>query len=315
MSDMDFSPPEYAGFWRRSAAILIDLVILGLIGAFIGFAFQPQLIELGAGGRLIGFLIAAIYFALLDGRPGKGQTAGKRLLKIKVVGRDGNFISAPRAFLRYLPLAIPFFLNGANLGGALLFSTWAYLISFCIFGLGLIGLYLLIFNTPSRRSLNDLMTSTIVLRSHAASITALPKPKRLHLIISALIGISTLIIPALTLPLTQHEPFISLRDIQKSLEEQPGVIDAEVLSGKFMDEGTAQQYLDIKIHIREQSMMTELNASRLANTAMHTAPDITRLDTIQITFIYGYDLGFTRFSRGTGFFASPTEWQHMSQID
>ncbi len=315
MPDKDSSQAEYAGFWRRSAAILIDLVILGLIGAFIGFAFKPQLIELGAGGRLIGFLIAAVYFALLDGQPGKGQTAGKRLLKIKVVGRDGNFISIPRAFLRYLPLAIPFFLNDANLGSELLFSAWAYPISFCIFGLGLIGLYLLIFNTPSRRALNDLMASTMVLRSHAASVTALPSPKRLHLSISALIGALTLIIPAFTLPLTQHESFSSLRDIQRSLDEQPGVIYAEVLSGRFMNKGTTKQYLDIKVHIRNQSMMTELSAARLANTAMHTAPDVTRLDTIQITFIYGYDLGFTRVSQGTGFSASPTEWQRKSAID
>ncbi|MFO0619049.1 MAG: protein kinase [Polyangiaceae bacterium] len=76
-------PVEYAGFWARGAALLID-VVLGsvLIGLF----------------RMIGLGVFLLYMSLGHGLLQK--TVGKYLLRLEVVRPDGTRLGAPRAFLR-----------------------------------------------------------------------------------------------------------------------------------------------------------------------------------------------------------------------
>ena len=91
---------------------------------------------------MLGFSVAIVYFGTLNSRITGGQTLGKRLLKIKVVARDGTPLSVPKSFLRFLPLGAPWFLNHAQLPDSALFSIWSYAVSIMIVGLGLSVVYL-----------------------------------------------------------------------------------------------------------------------------------------------------------------------------
>ena len=82
----------------------------------LGYFFFDQFVQLGQSGRLVGFVIALLYFGLLNSSLGGGKTIGKRLMKIKVVGqKDGRLISLPASTCRYTVLALPFFFNGLAL--------------------------------------------------------------------------------------------------------------------------------------------------------------------------------------------------------
>lgn len=151
-----------SSFWRRIGAALVDILLLGTVGAILGLFFSSVFIEMGAWGRLVGLAIALAYFGAGNSRLFDGQTYGKRLLKIKVVDRLNRCISLPRSISRYLILAIPFYLNGLPVNGlsGQVFGT--YVLSFLVFGISLSVMYLYIFNRNTRQSLHDLIVGTYV---------------------------------------------------------------------------------------------------------------------------------------------------------
>ena len=111
---------EYAGFWVRLGANLIDGIILGFIAWIIGCIFitmgHSDVVdavnpfgEIGIGYsfvllRLIGtstsFLIKVVYFAGFW--VWRGQTPGKMVMGIKVIRTDSSPLTWPYALLRYL---------------------------------------------------------------------------------------------------------------------------------------------------------------------------------------------------------------------
>ncbi len=99
--------PRYAGFWIRVVAYLIDAVILGVVGGILGgVALHSRSVD--AQSSSPGALLSLIYFGLLWSHYGGGQTLGMRLLKLRVVGTDGNQIGVVRALLRWVFLFISF---------------------------------------------------------------------------------------------------------------------------------------------------------------------------------------------------------------
>src|SRR5258708_30891020 len=89
-----------AGFWGRVAAFVIDCLILSVPTLLLGLALFRWAAGLGPAGRLIGFVVALLYFGVLNSRFGGGQTLGKRLLGIRVADRAGAPLSPMRSFLR-----------------------------------------------------------------------------------------------------------------------------------------------------------------------------------------------------------------------
>lgn len=124
---------EYAGFWKRFAAALIDgLIILvgsailgAVIGAIIGLSLATSGsdtetigIIAGAVGNVIGLIFNWLYFTLQESSS-KQATFGKRALSIKVTNAQGERISFGRANGRYwakvistLTLLIGYFMAG-----------------------------------------------------------------------------------------------------------------------------------------------------------------------------------------------------------
>lgn len=152
---------QYAGFWIRTGAYLIDSVIMAIpmfIGIFIlsmmaastGFtdydpydpaSAQPEL----PAGLLIGFvlfmgfmfLLNVFYFAFLQSTKMQA-TVGKKLLGLKVTDLNGNRITFWRGFGRYL---------------AMVFLSSIFYIGYIMAGV-----------TEKKQGLHDMIASTLVVK-------------------------------------------------------------------------------------------------------------------------------------------------------
>ncbi|HYH10914.1 MAG TPA: RDD family protein [Thermomicrobiales bacterium] len=122
---------EYAGFWRRFVAILIDGILLGIVGGIL--TSQMDETAAGAFSTLIGWL----YYAGMESSS-RQATIGKSLMGIYVVGLDGERISFLRATGRY----------------------FAKILSALIFMIG----YIMAAFTARKQALHDILASTLVLK-------------------------------------------------------------------------------------------------------------------------------------------------------
>ena len=93
---------------KRIVAFVIDSVIVSILGmgVYIVLGISGMMMYLIESniGVLIGFLLSlsipALYFIVLEGPLGKGQTLGKKLMKIKVATEDGNVPSYIQSIIR-----------------------------------------------------------------------------------------------------------------------------------------------------------------------------------------------------------------------
>ena len=115
---MSQEPMNYASFWRRLAAALIDMLLIFFVSAIlalIGVGLsnlvpqQPSGLDYVSGAVIILLVLGCalgvlalilLYFPLLEGR--FGQTPGKRLLRLRVLKENGLPIGYKEALLRNL---------------------------------------------------------------------------------------------------------------------------------------------------------------------------------------------------------------------
>lgn len=133
---------DYAGFWIRVVAYLIDAVILGLVGALLGLLSGGAIIDLEAQDTIgitdfFGLIIGIAYFIGFEGSEMQA-TPGKKVLGLIVTDMQGQRISYPRAAGRYF---------GKILSGFIL----------------LIG-YIMVAFTEKKQGLHDLLASTLVVK-------------------------------------------------------------------------------------------------------------------------------------------------------
>lgn len=160
-------------FLRRSAAYLLDIVVLFLVLAPLGLLVQTVLkIRPQTGfeiwlATLVNFSLPVwLYFILSDHSP-RGATLGKRLLRVRVASSTGEARSpslaqaALRTLVKLLPWEI-IHLSGFAIAGNL--STFSPLQAV---GMGLGNLLTIVYlalalATSGRRSLHDFAAKTIV---------------------------------------------------------------------------------------------------------------------------------------------------------
>jgi uncharacterized RDD family membrane protein YckC len=123
---------EYAGFWIRLVAFIIDRIILGAIGFALGIVVT-NVFEL----FLLQILVQAVYSIAFW--VGQGATPGKMAVGIKVVMTNGEPIELGAACLRYV----------------------GYFFSGLIFGIG----YLMIAFSSEKKGLHDNIANTVVVKS------------------------------------------------------------------------------------------------------------------------------------------------------
>ncbi|MEE4316396.1 MAG: RDD family protein [Erythrobacter sp.] len=139
---------NYAGFWIRVVAYIIDLVPLVLIGVVLALAFGDPLVETSAepsvgASDLIGLVLGIAYFVGFESSSWQA-TPGKRVLGLIVTDTEGRRISAARATGRYF---------GKILSGLIL----------------MIG-YIMIAFTDRKQGLHDLMAGTLVVKGKPGEV-------------------------------------------------------------------------------------------------------------------------------------------------
>ena len=82
----------YAGFWKRAAAILIDIVLLIFVSFIVGnifFMVTGSYEGLERASNIFGILLYWLYFALMESSEAQA-TIGKRVLGIIVTDKNGK---------------------------------------------------------------------------------------------------------------------------------------------------------------------------------------------------------------------------------
>ena len=152
----DFSQSDYAGFWRRAAALMIDSVIVTIVAYFIMFLLMLMLgIGMGATGinglessdtttsaiaiATIAFpaLLTICYYAFWHASASMA-TPGKMAAGLVVVNSSAQRISVPQALLRECVKLI---------------GTWFFLLTFATQPI-----------SARRQAIHDFASATVVLR-------------------------------------------------------------------------------------------------------------------------------------------------------
>ncbi|GCC52027.1 RDD family protein [Chryseotalea sanaruensis] len=96
------SPKNYAGFWIRFAAYLIDAIILWIIGVILSYIILGgySLVQESLLLTALQFVVGISYFVVLESSAKQG-TLGKIVVGLKVGDEHGNQISAGTAVGRY----------------------------------------------------------------------------------------------------------------------------------------------------------------------------------------------------------------------
>jgi uncharacterized RDD family membrane protein YckC len=162
---------RYAGFWRRSAAVLVDLIIV--VGPFVvALILLPDRERLDLA--LVAYLALAAY--LLGVLAWSGDTWGKRLLRAHVVEDDGRPIGRGRVtaregfakILELTVLAVPTGIIALIAGTS---STGDTVGAWIAIGAGLpalLGFVWCVFD-ERRRTLHDRMSGTVCVRGRPVS--------------------------------------------------------------------------------------------------------------------------------------------------
>ena len=147
-----FNTTNYATFWQRVAAYLIDWLLMMAVFCPIGIAMGAMgaLAEQGGGDaarvastgvqlivNLVSIVAGWLYYALLESSSWQG-TVGKKVLGIRVVDLNGNRISFGKATGRY----------------------FAKMISSLICGIG----FIMAAFTERKQGLHDMIAGTLVLQ-------------------------------------------------------------------------------------------------------------------------------------------------------
>ena len=82
-------------------ALAVDSILLCVVGYALALVFGDQFAQMGnhmdTWGHLVGFAVVLIYFGVLNSHIGKGKTLGKRLMRIRVVGENGRYLTLSRS--------------------------------------------------------------------------------------------------------------------------------------------------------------------------------------------------------------------------
>jgi len=318
-SPADVPKSPYGGFWRRVGAFAIDGFILAVVGQALGVAFGASFSSLGQSGRWIGLFVAALY--VIPAHHFWGQTLGKRALDLRVQRLEGGPLSVAAASVRYLALAVPWFLNGLFFSApqwpSVLLIAVGVILGSVLF-VGILGnLYLLIFNRPSRRLLHDWVAGTVVVRAstaRAAVPAAGARATPLHLaivgaipvVVFALLGAIALRVPVTPLQMTQ------LQRAQAALTRSPGILQGSLVDQQNFGANGRTHVIAAQLWVAEGDAAKHRTLQRqAAATILEQYPNSRTADRIAIVCRWGFDIGIASSWRSDGEVHSVAEWQGL----
>ena len=294
--------PPISGFWRRFFAFLIDVALLAIVALTLGAFFFDAFAHLGGWGRFVGLGIMMPYFGVQNSALVGGQTLGKRLMGIRVVDAAGQPISLPRSLARSLILLLPWSLNGAQLPFATgrLAGVVLTIDTLIVFGLGFWVLYLAVFNRGTRQSVHDLVARTYVVRRGPGTVVA-PKVWKGHWIISGAIA-ATVVVAGVVLfyklmamPVDQEGT--RMAELQESLLATGRYHNVLVMRGAMYSTVGNYTYLQVRVQVINRGDLNQ-QCIQLAGDVLKAEPTAFGTDKLDVSVLYGYDLGFAQASVG-----------------
>jgi len=304
------------GFWRRLCAYLLDSLLLGLVGFVLGLFFFNLFCRIGGWGLLIGYIIGLLYFGLLNSTLGRGQTLGKRLLKLEVVDRNNHHLSPGRSFLRYFIFSLPFYLNGVITYGGFVATSWTVLfLSFLVVSLGGAIAYLYVFNRRTRQSLHDLTVGSYVVQAApSGGVEAAPLWKG-HLIALGCLLLLTAGLAIASLFLI-HVPFFEkMLVVQEAITSTGKVNSVSVSEGvnsmTFNGNTRTAKVFSVQAYWKGRPDDIESAASEIAAIVLKTYPEVKKDDKLSITISSGYHLGIFSSSLSQVVSYSPEKWEQL----
>lgn len=167
-------PVQLASFKRRAAAAITDLTLLAIGLFLLGLILGNLAFRLGIWGRLVGMAIIGLYLGWGNSERMHGQTLGKRITKIAVVDKKGEFLPLGRSLTRSFMLASLLLL----IKGGVPFLNWRLLLDvLAIVGTGLMltMTYAYIFNR-TRQGIHDVVAKSYVVQYPVQGIE-FPRPR------------------------------------------------------------------------------------------------------------------------------------------
>jgi uncharacterized RDD family membrane protein YckC len=300
-----------SGFWRRTAAFTVDTLLIGLVGIIVGFSGFSFFSQLGFSGRLFGFGICLLYFGLGNSRFMNGQTVGKKILRIRVVDKEGGLISFGKSAVRFTVFGIPFFLNNAPLPPPLAFSTVASsVIFFIIAGLGGAIIYLYIFNRRTRQSLHDLAAGTYVVKAdNSTQIDAKIIWKGHYALITTWMVLVLVFVIGLNLFASKSEFFSDLEYLHKQLYISTNAKQVEVFVGKNWTTNGTSTYFSAVVFLKGEPQDYEGEANNIADMIFKMYPEAEDKDIVVIKIVRGFDIGISKGWRSMSYSFGPGEWR------
>jgi len=300
-----------AGFWRRLAAFFFDCLILGVPALQFGLALFRWVESLGKSGRLIGFVVALLYFGLLNSHIGGGQTLGKRLLRIRVIHKDGETLSTMRSVVRFLVIALPYFLNGlwfdvdTAVPKPLEYLLGALLIVVVFGGLGAIA-YLFVFNRRARQSLHDIAVGSFVVRGPPTVVPDSLSTPRLHLVV---VGCwLALITPGFAilslhnyLRQSPNELQVAMNELEVAIKTQVGLRQVRLWAGTrslipLSGGSSTTSYLQVDAWPDEKEDNPHVLFPSIAGIVLDRLPDLPGEQLLIVQVHRGFDLGIATWT-------------------
>jgi uncharacterized RDD family membrane protein YckC len=289
-----FTLPPVSGLVRRFTAFAIDGLLLGLVFTIVGLSLSSFWFQAGPYGRFLGLAVGLAYFGVMDSRLGKGQTLGKRLLKVAVTDADGQSVGVGLSLLRTLIWFVPFILNGWALP---LFADpiVSAIVSFIVLGLGGAVVLTVVFNRRTGQGLHDLLTHTYVVHRGGRPVEAMPSTRSLPWVLSGAALLVALVFTAFSGVLISGlgVPIQDFATVQKSLMASGKFFTARV--GQLTTTGSEGTSRILQVDVWYKGLPTESERSGLITEVARQAlalNGVNGYDGISVTVQSAYDLGF-----------------------
>jgi len=243
----------------------------------------------------------------------QGQSLGKRMLTIRVLGSDGRPIPLKISLLRAALVGFPLFWHQFGSSSALAQSSFGTALSLSAIAVG--GTIACVFwvNWPTHQALHDLLFRTYVVRERVTGSFATHAARRnpyLVMGVCILLGLALVSLPTYKKSVESAQRLA----VQRQLLAQPHVYGAVVYEDEVVVNFTANRIVKAQL-ITKKFMPPEATARyarKVADILLKQYPHIDTFDYIAISIGTGYDIGFSTLSwREVQYFATKKNPEHL----
>lgn len=281
-------------FWQRIAAFIIDkFIVIGIPAWLSGFLLSTLYYRMGAYGALLGLLIFTLYFGLMNSCLCKGQTLGKKLMRIKVVNSIGEYLTVSKSLLRAFILGVGvvgFFSVGA-VKLTVLYSLPVILLAL-ISAVTLTAIVtLFLFNVKNRQSWHDFAAESFVVKNNDENDLAESKPSKIAIDFSILFSIAIIVMSSFQfvhMKRVMAPATLLIKEIQSKT-----YIPVTAFSFKVTNTGNPT-YTMVAVGLRTENIRNEELMDETAAMLQRQKFNGKKIDYAIVTLIRNYDIGITR---------------------